>query len=295
MNPWKSISSDGQTITINKFNGLFNVAPHVTPNWIEANATEIVTAAVVDVETSGLDFRNDKIIEIAIRTLRFHKPTGHLISVDETYSALQEQNFPLTAEITRITGIIDQDLKGQNIEWAKVKSLINKSSLIIAHNAAFDRPFIERELGGSTDKVWACTWKQIDWEAKGFGIKQLALLCAYHGFFADAHRALSDVDALLHLLSFPDTETQKGYFSELHFNAHRSHIKLIASGAPFESKDKLRNQGYRWNTEIRSWSKMIYADAVPAEVEWLELEVYQGRFLGQLLEIPLMEQFRAVL
>ena len=130
--------------------------------------------------------------------------------MDGSYSALQDPGFPISTETTEITGITDQDLKGQKIDWATVKSLLNASELVIAHNAGFDRPFIEKELGEKVPKVWGCSWMQVDWDEKGYGIKKLELLSAYHGFFTDAHRALNDVDALLNLLSFLRCEHGQG-------------------------------------------------------------------------------------
>jgi len=293
MSLWKGLSQDGQTITIRRFNGQFNIPSFVTPQWILENRADLGTAAVVDVETTGLDHKSDRVIEIAVRTVKFHKGKGDLVSIDESYSELQDPGFPISADTTEITGLTDQDLKGHNIDWAQVKTLLNRCDLIIAHNAGFDRPFIERELGEKISKVWACSWKQIDWAEKGYDIKQLGLLCAYHGFFTDAHRALNDVNALLNLLSFSAAETGTGYLTELFVNANRSQVKVVASGSPFESKDALKSQGYRWNPEGRSWSKVLYTDLVPKEVEWLETEVYKGKFTGRLVAIPTLDQFQA--
>ena len=292
MNLWKGLSEDGQTITIRRFNGQFNIPEFVNPKWIEEHLGDIGTGAVVDVETTGLDFRNDRVIEIGIRTFKFQKTTGRLVSVDHSYSALQDPGFPVSGTTTKITGLTDQDLKDRSIDWPRVKSLLNQSELVIAHNAGFDRPFIESELGEKIAKVWACSWRQIDWEKRGYGIQKLELLSAYHGFFTDAHRALNDVDALLNLLSLFDGDTGKGYLSELFLNANRSQVKIIASGSPFETKDALKAQGYRWDPEIRSWNKAVYSDLVSKEIEWLEDEIYRGKFSGRLVEIPVMERFR---
>ena len=292
MKLWKGLSEDGQTITIRRFNGQFSIPDFVNSQWIADHRTDIGVGAVVDTETTGLDFKKDRVIEIGIRTFRFQKSTGSLVSVDGSYSGLQDPGFPIPKVAAEITGLTDQDLAGQKIDWASVKSLLNPCDIVIAHNAGFDRPFIERELGEKTPNVWGCSWRQLDWDEKGYGIKKLELLSAYHGFFTDAHRALNDVDALLNLLTFTDARTGKGYLSELYLNANRSQVKVIASGAPFETKDTLKAKGYRWDPEMRAWNKVIYTDLVPKEVEWLEGEIYRGKFSGRLVAIPVTEQFR---
>jgi DNA polymerase-3 subunit epsilon len=292
MKLWKGLSEDGQTITIRKFNGTFHVPSFVDAKWIEENQSEIGRGAVVDVETSGLDSGEDRVIEVGVRTFRFHRTMGHLVALDGVYSELQDPGFPLSAEISEITGITDQDVKGRSIDWNQVKSLLAPSELIIAHNAGFDRPFIEKELGEPTVTVWGCSFRQMDWAKKGYGVQKLDLLCAFHGFFTDAHRALNDVDALLHLLSQTDAESGKSYLAELFFNSRRERTKVIASGSPFESKDLLKSQGYRWDTQARSWNKTIYRDLLSLEIEWLKRDVYQGEFRGRLIDIPVGEQFR---
>ena len=292
-NLWKGLSQDGQTITIRRFDGRFNIPSFVTSKWIEEHSSEIVQGAVVDVETTGLDQESARVIEIAVRTFRFHKAKGCIVAVDKSYEGLQDPGFSISPEITKITGLKDEDLKGHHIDWAQVKYCLDSSEIVIAHNAGFDRPFVEKELGETVPKIWACSWKHIDWEKMGYGIKQLGLLSAYHGFFTDAHRALNDVDALLNLLSFTDSETGVGYLAELYTNANRTQVKVIASGSPFETKDALKAKGYRWDPEMRSWNKVVYSDLVSKEVDWLEAEIYQGKFGGRLLEIPLLDQFRA--
>ena len=41
--------------------------------------------------------------------------------------------------------------------------------LVIAHNAAFDRPFLERRLPIFAEKHWACSRFDVDWKASGIG------------------------------------------------------------------------------------------------------------------------------
>ena len=75
------------------------------------------------------------------------------------------------------------------------------ANLIIAHNASFDRRFLERRFPGFIDKPWACSAGQVPWAEEGLGSRKLDYLLSRFGFFYDGHRAMADCHAVLHLLS----------------------------------------------------------------------------------------------
>ena len=54
-------------------------------------------------------------------------------------------------------------------------------------------------------------------------------------------------------------------------------VKLWALSAPFENKDKLKNRGYRWDAERKTWHKIISNDDLEKETDWLREEVYENR------------------
>jgi len=153
-------------------------------------------------------------------------------------------------------------------------------------------PLLIKNPKVSTEKVWACSIKQIDWSSKGFFSPKLELLNIYHGFFTESHRALNDVDALLYLLSFEDESTKKPYLCELTQNARRLMSQIIAVGAPFESKDALKARGYSWDTINRNWSKTIFKDDVSPEINWLEESVYFGPSRALTRDLALTDGFK---
>ena len=253
----------------------------------------IRSGIVLDVETTGLDRNEDKVIEIGLREFEFNRLTGEVILLGEAYNGLQDPGQPLSAEITALTGIDDSMVAGQAIDWQWVQEAIARSQVIIAHNATFDRPFIERAVTVAQPKVWACSLKQIDWKSKGYPSSKLEFLCVYHGFFTGAHRALNDADALLRLLSITDVLTGRPYLNEMISNARRPLVKVAANGAPFETKDILRMRGYSWDKSNRYWHRAVYKDDLTQEVSWLESQVYLGVFAGSTREIPISENFKA--
>ena len=76
---------------------------------------------------------------------------------DEAQCYLQDPGRPLDAIITDLTGLTDDDLRGQHIDVAAATTLIARSDLIVAHNARFDRPFLERALPATRAVPWACS------------------------------------------------------------------------------------------------------------------------------------------
>jgi DNA polymerase-3 subunit epsilon len=293
---WIGLSNDGETITLKKFSGQFRFAPYVNDAWKIENSDLIRKVAFLDIETTGLNKNSDQIIEIGIRVMAFNRSTGDWIESVSEYSALQDPGVEISPEIQRITGISNEDVKGKQIDWNRVGQMLEESSIVIAHNAAFDRPFVDLKCPASTQKIWGCSLKQIDWSAKYFPTRKLEVLTLYHGFFSNAHRALSDVDSLIHLLSFVDENTRQPYFNELLQNARRPLSLVSAVSAPFECKELLKERGYFWNLTQRVWQKQIVQDQLDLELQWLNDAIYKsGQALNkaQVTPIAFQDMFKA--
>jgi DNA polymerase-3 subunit epsilon len=293
---WIGKSLDGNTITLNRLNDKMFIFPdYFTSEWALANTDVIRTGAVIDVETTGLDQRKDTIIEIGIRIFRFNRLTGEIISLDTSYSSFQDPGVPISKEVQRITGITDEMLTGKTINWNEVNTLLSTCHIIIAHNAAFDRPFVDNQSTESANKIWACSFKQIDWVAYGFPSQKLDVLSIYHGYFTDAHRALNDSDALIYLLSLTNINNQSPYLLELLNNAKKPTILISALNAPYEKKDFLKARSYRWEAQNKVWSKEVYKDTYEEEIKWLEDTIYDGKFRGKSLEIQAINHFKVTM
>jgi DNA polymerase-3 subunit epsilon len=78
---------------------------------------------------------------------------------------------------------------------ARVDSLLAGADLVIAHNAGFDRPFVEGLLPQAQGLNWACSFADIDWTAAGHSSAKLSYLASALGWFYDAHRAEMDCHA----------------------------------------------------------------------------------------------------
>jgi DNA polymerase-3 subunit epsilon len=199
---------------------------------------------VVDVETTGLDPRRDEIIELAM-TPFIYGVNGAVFSVGESFQGLRQPTQPISAEITAITGITDAMVAGQWIDPADVARFAAPASLVIAHNAAFDRRFLERFSDVFTTKPWACSLSQIDWSGEGFEGTKLAYLAQAAGFFYERHRAMHDCLATVELLASRLPRSGVTGLSRLLEAARAPTWRIWAENSPFDLKDLLKARGYR--------------------------------------------------
>ena len=237
---------------------------------------------VLDTETTGLDWRSESIIELAMLAVDIDIQTGHPVGDVEVYEDFEDPSRPIPPEITNLTGITNKAVMGQKLNEDKIKDMVARADLIVAHNAGFDRPFVENRLEVFEHKAWACSFAGIDWKAQGLGSAKLEFLCSELGWFYDAHRAQVDCHALLRVLS-ADLKTSSESkpltgLQQLFKSAENARTIVKAFGSPFETKDKLKARGYRWDAEARVWYTAVKsAEALEAEAEWLKAQVYGGR------------------
>ena len=237
---------------------------------------------ILDTETTGLDWRAENIIELAMLAVDVDLQTGQPVGKVEVYEDFEDPGRPIPPEIVKLTGITSKDVKGQKLNEATIKDMVERADLIVAHNAGFDRPFVENRLSVFEHKAWACSFQGIDWKAQGLGSAKLEFLCSELGWFYDAHRAQVDCHALLRVLASPlktdNPDVSLTGLQQLFKTAENARTVVKAFGSPFETKDKLKARGYRWDAESKVWYTAVKsAEALDAEAEWLKSEVYGGR------------------
>ena len=239
---------------------------------------------VIDTETTGLLHATDKIIELAVLLVQVDAASGLPFGPVEVFEGFEDPGVPITALIRQITGITDEMVQGQRLDDAQVHALLARADLVVAHNAGFDRPFVEARFPGFASKPWACSFQDIDWKALGASSAKLSALAQDQGWFYDAHRALVDCHALLQVLSCrlanSPTTGPSGLtgLGQLTAAAAQPSFKLRATGAPFDAKDQLKSRGYRWDAEARVWCATLASEhLLSTEIEWLKAEVYSGR------------------
>jgi len=193
----------------------------------------------------------------------------------------EDPGRPIPAEITRLTGITDADVAGRRFDDRRVAELAGAAALVIAHNARFDRPRLERRLPAFVDKPWACSCHDVPWLAEGFESAKLGWL-AYRqcAAFYDAHRADADCLMAVHLLATALPSGTRA-MSALLATARARTARVWAVDSPYAAKEVLRHRGYRWHAGEgglpRAWWRDVPESGSAAEAAWLAAEVYGGR------------------
>lgn len=239
-------------------------------------AAQKFVALYLDTETTGLDAGSDSIIELAIVAFEYDLE-GNIYRLLRTFSQLEDPGSPLSPEVKAITGITDEELAGRSIDDGEVERVIGDARLVIAHNAAFDRPFVERRLPRFANLPWACSATDIAWRELGFGSASMEFLAYRHGFFFEAHRALIDCRAGVQILASRDNGSGRTAMALLRDGALKSSVRIWAEGSPFSSKDVLKARRYRWNPTSKVWWTEVPDSEHEPELEWLAANVYGRR------------------
>jgi DNA polymerase-3 subunit epsilon len=166
-------------------------------------ASAVGTAAVLDVETTGFSAHNHQILELAITLFRYDRVTGHVLAIVAEYSGLREPSCPIPRRASAVHGINRRMVRGQRLDYRRIREMLRQSDFVVAHCAEFDRSFVERLMPSSRKTRWLCSRDGIGWHAKGFESRSLEALAFEHDIeIAEAHRASGDVATLLALLSY---------------------------------------------------------------------------------------------
>jgi DNA polymerase-3 subunit epsilon len=242
-------------------------------------------AAIVDTETTGTDATRDRVIELAVVVFEYDAETGEIGRVVDVYDGLEDPGFPIPPDSTAIHGITDAMVAGQRLDDARVESLLKQAGLVIAHNARFDRGFLEARLPVFAGVPWGCSWQEVPWSAAGIESTKLEYLAYRSGFFYEGHRAEIDCLALLEVLGRPLGDTGGTGLKALLESARKPSYRLWANNSPFESKDVLKQRGYRWVPDKRTWcGELATREDVATELVWLKDAVYGGKSVALDLE-----------
>lgn len=259
--------------------GKYRILRRLEPRPIRPRAQSPLphVALLVDVETTGLHHARDEVIEIGAVAFTYDDDGG-IGDVVGVYSGLRQPSEPIPAEITRLTGITNEMVAGQDIDIVALDVLVESADLVIAHNARFDRPFCETLSAAFMPKAWACSVTEIGWADLGFEGNKLGYLVGQSGLFHEGHRATDDCHALLEVLARPAGEGGSCPFAELLRSSGRSRIRIFAENSPFDMKDQLKARGYRWSDgsdgRPKAWWTEIDEELYDDELRYLRAEIY---------------------
>lgn len=262
-----------------------------------------------DFETTGLDHAKDRVIQMAVVEFDFDRH-GICGFDPDIYSGLQDPGMPIAPEITALTGITDEMVAGQALDFDRIRPMAKRASLFVAHNSGFDRRFGEELPDPETaaamrTKGWLCSSSQVDWKGRGMASAKLGLLAMEAGWFFGAHRADNDCLAGIALLAGAPSPAAAegslaarfGTFSEMMRTGAAVTYRVWAKDSPFSAKDALKARGYFWDGDgvagFKSWWRDVpNLDQLLEEKLWLATEIYpkKGGEIG-LAEIGPRDRF----
>jgi DNA polymerase-3 subunit epsilon len=117
---------------------------------------------VLDTETTGLDHREHRVIEIACVEIEDFIPTGR------TFHRYVNPDRLIDADAERVHGISNAFVSAQprfeDVSICDAFLAFVQGAAIIAHNAAFDRGFVNAELqragkGALPESRWVCSYE----------------------------------------------------------------------------------------------------------------------------------------
>ena len=282
----KPIIQSSGVIPLSKFCGEFRIASE--PDLFSGQGKNI---CFLDVETTGKNRQDDGIVEIAVKSVSINAQSGEIISINNQYESFNDPGIPISKEASAVNGITDEIISGKHIDWDIVEEIFASTELLVSHNASFDRAFLDRALPESKKKLWACSINDIDWMSRGFKNVKQELLCIWHGYYYDSHRAMNDVDALIHLLTH-DVYSDNKPVLELIENSTTPYYKISALGSPFATKDRLKARNYLWDRKNKYWWTKVVFTEVESEKDWLSKNVYSGYFQGRVEEITTIDKYK---
>ena len=148
---------------------------------------------VLDTETTGLSSQENELIEIAAARLR-----GREI-VERFQTFVHPTAGPIPAEIVKLTGITNADVADapSAVEAVAALRTFVDGRPVIAHNANFDRTFIESVKGGVfVSDLWIDSLALSRIALPRLASHKLAVMAELFGCTSVEHRAMADVEAL---------------------------------------------------------------------------------------------------
>ena len=147
---------------------------------------------MLDTETTGLSYKKNELIEIAAARINGGK-------ISETFKTFVKPHGIIPAEIQVLTGITHYDVQNAPSSHDAVAELAEfvGGMPVVAHNATFDRSFIESVDGGTdVSDTWVDSLALSRIALPRLSSHRLSDMAEAFGCASVTHRAMADVEAL---------------------------------------------------------------------------------------------------
>jgi DNA polymerase-3 subunit epsilon len=207
---------------------------------------------IIDTETTGLDHEKDSVIEIAYARYHFTENEFSLIECGSTLVTCDEN----PAE--SVNHISPELTKMRCSSLNHVLDAILCSDYVVAHNAAFDKPFVEDLFRFYSEdvlnKAWVCTLEDYEWDEKES--RKLAYLCNDRNLVCTIgkHRGMIDVLMLAELIAHEGFEK----FGKAVDRSGWPRYNVVAQ-VSYADREKAKEKKFRWCPDTKTWEREIRA------------------------------------
>ena len=263
---------------------------HLPDVFNEESSKNLKRGLFVDVETTGLSHQDDEIIELAMLPFDYDSESCeiHQVYNQQAFSKLREPSRSIPESITQINGITNEMVEGHKIEAEEVEEIVKECVFIIAHNAGFDRPMLEKLFKCFEDKAWSCSVNGVDWKNEGFPSAKLEAIGNHYGWFFDQHRGLADCEAGVAVLAQKLPLSGQRVLESVRNHAMKNYSLIRAIDFPRDKTQLLKARRYRWRPfnlpNGGCW--WISTESPEEELKWLEETSMNPRSQFYCTEIP---------
>lgn len=209
-------------------------------------------ALFVDIKTTGPSLDTDEVMAFGAILFEYDLRSGAIVAAEESVGF--------------------EDPAPRDIE-----ALAHRAQLVIARDAAFVRPMVEKLCPAFEHKNWASALAEIDWASEGLASVRVDDLLMRLGWFNDDLDVAAHAHAGAFLMSRRLPRSGALALRVLLASARRPLILLRAEGTMFEKREALKQRGYRWDAggDGRDAGWWILTETPQVEIAWLNAEVYQ--------------------
>lgn len=221
-------------------------------------------ALILDVETTGKDPLRDEIIEVAGLTWSTaHRAAGN------SFSVLVKR--PTNGAVT-VNGITPELAMQHGLEPGVAIDMVGrwmeKSDVVVAHNADFDKSFFPD--GIQRRRPWLCTQDDFDWPCPSPKNGLIDILLAHGLGVSHAHRAHVDAENIARLF---EACVRMGHDIEKMFERAMRPKRRYRAKVSFGNNELAKAAGFRWVPERKSWVRKIADEDVAAAREKYTFEI----------------------
>lgn len=257
----------------------------------EPEGEQVRRICVIDTETTGLRLEKHQIIELCGAVVLVDD-RGRVVAVEQVRTGLVDPGYTLPPEIAELTGLRDADLAGKSICPAQLAAFLESCHGVVAFNAGFDRPFVEKHVGRHVAVPWGCAMQDVPWRKLGFEPGPQGYVLAQAGYYMpNAHRARDDVLALVELLDHVCSDGES-VMAKVLAAIEAPAWRFEASGAPYGFKDDLKDRRYQWAPERahKIWIKHVRQADFRSEYRWYRQAIGKR---PTVVPLPATERYRA--